>query len=258
MASKAGKTPEAKRIVEKGDIFFFYRPRVGSAEARSLDDVQRYYVVLRPARKRPRIRVLTIGRKRLPEIASHERSWGFVDLVTSSTRVLARVLGEETYETKTRGRRTLPAARPAGEGVYAFVRLDHKLFLAYELELPGRPGPVQRALNIRPRGSYALSIKNPEASTPPNLGLREDEEAEYPPQLLREFRGRRFASEDVRLLDYPGAEFVLVGAAPDPERELDVEIQAAHESPDSGDIFRTLHLAREDHPIEPLLTGSWR
>lgn len=258
MAGKTAHPPDPKKIVEIGDIFFFYRPRIDSGGAHALEDLQRFYVVLRPARKRPRIRVLTIGRKRLPEISSHERSWGFVDLVTSSTRMLARVLGEESYQTKTRGRRTLPAARPAGEGVYAFVRLGPKLFLAYELELPRRPGPVQRALNIAPRGSYAPSIKNPQASTPPGVGLREDEEADYPPQLLREFRGRRFASEDVRLLDYAGAEFVLVGAVPDPERALDVEIPVERESPDSADIFRTLHLERERQPIEPLLSGSWR
>jgi hypothetical protein len=258
MAGQADHTPDPKKILEKGDVFFFYRPRIDSAGAQAVGDLQRFYVVLRPARKRPRIRVLTIGRKRLPEIASHERSWGFVDLVTSSTRVLARLLGDERYQTKTRGTRTLPAARPAGEGVYVFARLGAKLFLAYELELPERPGPVQRALNIAPRGSYAPSIKNPEADTPPNVGLREDAEADYPPQLLREFHGRRFASEDVKLLDYAGAEFVLVGAAPDPEHDLDIALPARHESVESADIFRTLHLPRHGQPIEPLLTGSWQ
>ena len=258
MARQAGRTPDPKKIAETGDIFFFYRPRIDSAGAQGLEDVQRFYIALRPARKRPRIRLLTIGRKRLPDLSSHERSWGFVDLVTGSTRLLARVLGEESYETKTRGRRHLPAARPAGEGVYALARLGDKLFLAYERELPRRPGAVQRAINIAQRGSYALSIKNPLASTPPGVGLREDEEADYPPELLREFRGRRFASEDVRLLDYPGAEFVLIGADPEPERALAIEMPAERETADSADIFRTLHLARERQPIEPLLSGSWR
>ena len=258
MARKDDHSPDPKQIVEKGDLFFFYRPRIDSQSARDLDDLQRLYVVLRPARKRPRIRVLTIGRKRLPEIAGHERSWGFVDRVTISTRVLARLLGEERYRTKTRGERALPAARPAGEGVYEFLRLGHKLFLAYELELPQRPGPVQRVLNIAMRGSYALSIKNPRATTPADVGLREEEEADYPPQLLREFRGRRFASEDVKLLDYRGAEFVLVGAEPDPGRARDVEISSRHQSAEGAAIFDTLHLARHGQPIEPLLAGSWR
>ena len=35
-------------VLERGDIFFFYRPRVGVEQVRSLDDVQRFFVVLRP------------------------------------------------------------------------------------------------------------------------------------------------------------------------------------------------------------------
>jgi hypothetical protein len=35
-------------VQEKGEVFFFYRPKVGKEEAHSPDDVQRMYVVLRP------------------------------------------------------------------------------------------------------------------------------------------------------------------------------------------------------------------
>ncbi|CAI0442066.1 unnamed protein product [Linum tenue] len=35
-------------ILERGEIFFFYRPRVNREEAHSLDDVQRLFIVLRP------------------------------------------------------------------------------------------------------------------------------------------------------------------------------------------------------------------
>ncbi|KAH9668050.1 protein kinase domain-containing protein [Citrus sinensis] len=35
-------------IQERGEIFFFYRPKVGKEEAHSSDDVQRLYLVLRP------------------------------------------------------------------------------------------------------------------------------------------------------------------------------------------------------------------
>uniref|UniRef100_M8AIX0 Uncharacterized protein n=1 Tax=Aegilops tauschii TaxID=37682 RepID=M8AIX0_AEGTA len=35
-------------IQEKGEVFFFYRPKVDKEEAHSPDDVQRMYVVLRP------------------------------------------------------------------------------------------------------------------------------------------------------------------------------------------------------------------
>jgi hypothetical protein len=75
--------------------------------------------------------------------------------------------------------------------------------------------------------------------------------------LQGEFRGRRFATEDVRLLDYPTAEFVIVGARLDPERELGVELEAGNESPNTADIFRNLHLDRSRHPVESLLQGEW-
>ncbi|EER97581.1 hypothetical protein SORBI_3002G383500 [Sorghum bicolor] len=47
---KEAKTrPDPKvEIQEKGEIFFFYRPKVDKDEAHSPDDVQRMYIVLRP------------------------------------------------------------------------------------------------------------------------------------------------------------------------------------------------------------------
>ncbi|GJP54337.1 hypothetical protein CLOM_g13438 [Closterium sp. NIES-68] len=36
------------RVLERGDIFFFYRPKVNREEAHSVDEVQRFYMLLRP------------------------------------------------------------------------------------------------------------------------------------------------------------------------------------------------------------------
>jgi t-SNARE complex subunit (syntaxin) len=33
---------------ERGEIFFFYRPKVNMEEAHSADDVQRLYIIMRP------------------------------------------------------------------------------------------------------------------------------------------------------------------------------------------------------------------
>ena len=251
------KSDQRTEVVEHGDIYFFYRPKVDTDEAEGLEDVQRFHIVLRPHQKQL-FRLVTIGRKRLPDIGEHERTWGFVDLIAKSARDIELPLREQSYETKTRGKRTRPAARPAGEGVFAFVRAGNKLFLAYQLELPKRPGEVQQDLKIPPEGSFAISVKNPQAPTPPGVGLRKEEEAAYPKALQKEFRGRRFETEDVRLLDYPGAEFVIIGARLDPERELGIELEADQESPDTADIFRKLHIDRSRHPVEPLLQGEWR
>ncbi|KAI4979831.1 hypothetical protein ZWY2020_016584 [Hordeum vulgare] len=45
--TKTREDPKVE-IQEKGEVFFFYRPKVGKEEAHSADDVQRMYVVLRP------------------------------------------------------------------------------------------------------------------------------------------------------------------------------------------------------------------
>jgi hypothetical protein len=205
-----------------------------------------------------RFRLMVLGRKRLPEADSHERIWGFVDKVAKSGGEIEAELKEQHYRTKTRGERTLPAARPSGEGVYALLQRGRNLHLTYELELPERTGEVQHELNIPVHGAYILSIKNPQTPSPPGAGLPERDEAHYPKSLQREFRGRRFATADPHLLDYEGAEFVLVGARTDPERAYDIDIDAEHETAKTADIFKALKMSRRDHPLEPLLQGEWR
>lgn len=247
----------SEHIVEKGDIYFVYRPRVAQHEAEGLGDVQRFYMVMKPEGQ-SRFRVAVLGRKRLPEPQRHERIWGFIETVAQRGSEIESEFREQHYETKTRGERTLPAVRPAGEGVYALIQRGRNLHLSYELELPKRPGEVQEELNIEPQASYILSIKNPEKPAPPGAGLPDRQEADYPKSLEKEFRGRRFATEDPRLLDYDGAEFVLVGARTDPERAYDIDIEAEHETAQKADIFRQLKMSPREHPIEPLIKGEWR
>ena len=253
---KKRSADETEEIVEKGDIFFFYRPRVEQDEADGIEDIQRFYMVLKP--EGGPFRVAVLGRKRLPDPDRHERIWGFIDRVVKRGAEIEADLKEQHYTTKTRGERTLPAARPAGEGVYALVRRGRSLYLTYELELPERPGEVQEELNIEPQGGYILAIRNPEKAAPPQAGLPERDEAHYPKSLQREFRGRRFAGEDAHLLDYEGAEYVLIGARSDPERAYDLDIEAEHETAEKADIFRKLKLAHREHPLEPLFKGEWR
>jgi hypothetical protein len=120
MAAKETRNLDSE-IVEHGDIYFFYRPKVETEHPEGIDDVQRFHIVLRQHGK-ALFRLITIARKRLPDIGEHERTWGFVDMVADSARAIEQALRERKYQTKTRGERTLPVARPAGEGVYAVVR----------------------------------------------------------------------------------------------------------------------------------------
>jgi hypothetical protein len=246
---------ERNEVLERGDIFFLYRPRIGEDEPQSLADVQRFFVVLRPEWER-KLRLLVVGRKRLPDAPRHERHWGFVAKVTSSAAEIENELREHSYATQTRGERRDPAARPSGEGRYAVTLVGGQMHLAYVLELPDHPDEVQRAFKIAREASFALSVRNPRSPSPPAAGLGERQEADYPERQQREFRGRRFAREDVHLLDITGAEFVLVGARTDPEEAYEVDVEA--ERPDRRpEILRELHMARSRHPVEPLFEGKW-
>ncbi|MGQ9365284.1 hypothetical protein [Azospirillum sp. ST 5-10] len=249
MASRSHGAHARTEIVERGDIYFVFRPKVEQDAPDGPDDVERFYIVLKP-HGRSVFRLMVVGRKHLPEIDGHERTWGFVDRIARSSRDVAATFRAETYRTKTRGARHRPAARPAGEGMYAIARTDGDTHLVYALEQPEKPGPVQKAFNLRHDGAFALSVKNPEA------GTLHGEAAPYPKTVLRDFDGRRFA-EDPHLLDYEGAEFVLIGARGNPGSAYDIDFDAEEQQPGHADVVRALKLGRRDSPAEPLVTGNW-
>jgi len=242
--------------VEEGDIFFLYRPKVNEDDPDRPDDVQRFHLVLRP-RGGKSVRLCVVGRKHMPDVDQHERVWGFVDMVTDDERRIEEALREDRYRTETRGEQERPAARPAGEGVYAITLEDGQMQLSYALELPEDPSEVQRAFNLAPEASFALSVKNPEKGQPRNAGLSDDQKADYPERLQEQFRGRRFDREDVDLLNEEGGEFILVGARRDPEESYDLDLETEHEDEASADAVRRLRLVKSRHPVEPLFEGGW-
>src|SRR4051812_29684840 len=65
-------------VLERGDIFFFYRPDAEDHTPGGLLDVNRFHVVLRPEGK-DLLRYITVGRKKLPEDGGDGRHWAFVD-----------------------------------------------------------------------------------------------------------------------------------------------------------------------------------
>ncbi|GKF59825.1 hypothetical protein Tco_0176611, partial [Tanacetum coccineum] len=88
---------------EKGEIYFFYRPKVEKEEAHSYDDVQRMYIVLRPESGEKSIEVKQEGS---PDTSQGGQGAEFIDIKDA-------LKGEE-YETKTRGHRHKPPARALG------------------------------------------------------------------------------------------------------------------------------------------------
>lgn len=239
--------------LELGHIHFLYRPAVEEEDPSGLEDVQQFEVVLHP-RDREHFRRLIVGRKRLPDTEETGRNWGFVDLVTDDAEQLVGELAAEDYETRTRGRRHQPAARPAGEGAYALVARGRDTYLAYSLQQPEEPGEVQEALRIAPEARYVLMIKNPEAGSPPQAGLPEDRQAQFPPELAERFDGRRWVAADpIEFLDHPGAEFVLIGASED----VEVEDVPPLDEVETQELTDLLADQRDQHPVTPLVEGQW-
>lgn len=246
------------QTLEKGDIYFFYRPRVEEKSPESLSDVQRFYVVLSPGDK---YRLLVIGHKKLPkpEAGGRRKFWGFADMVRKDPKAITEELSPAEYGTKTRGERHLPGARPAGEGVYQILRHGDHTHLVFELELPEEPGPVQEELQLEEEASYIISVKNPEAGGQRAPGLSDEKKAKFPKKLRDIFRGRRFADVDPpEFLDHEGAEFVLVSASGDIDKELGIELDTEKETLDSAELFKDLKMDKGKKPVEPLLTGEWK
>jgi hypothetical protein len=139
------------------------------------------------------------------------------------------------YDTKTRGHRVQPAARPAGAGRYAIARHGAHAHLAYVLVHPEVLGSVQRDLGIEASASLVVAVKNPHWPTPPGIGagLAPEAEAFFPAPLQAAFRGRRWAALEPAHLDREGAELVLVGTREDTVSELGLRL-----APDEpGDVL---------------------
>jgi hypothetical protein len=250
--------PAESTILERGDVFFFYRPRVEADDVDDLDEVQRFLVILKPD-GRGLYRLIVIGRKRLPVTEQHERAWAFVAKVSEDPDELRAELEPAQYETKTRSTRVEPAARAAGEGRYALVAHDGHTHLAYTLELPPTSGAVQRELNIEQAASYIVSAKNPDAPAPPGRGLAQHRKAALPEELRKRFGNRRFvAVEPPDLLDHEGLELVLIGASADIAGELGIELDAERERLETADLLEQLRLQPEQLPTDPTRSGEWR
>jgi hypothetical protein len=198
------------------------------AQVEDLGDVQRFYLLLGPDGAQ-RYRRLIVGRKRLPDPASHEREWAFVVDVTDDAAELRDDMEEEP--------RTLSAAAAR------YVLADHggHSHLAYALARTAGSDRIQRLFNIRRQASYIVAVRNPDAPAPAGAGLPQHRRAQYPPELRERFGTRRFIPADPpELLDHPGAELVLIGAAEDASRELGIEFDPATKPLEHTELFETL------------------
>jgi hypothetical protein len=211
-------------VLEQGRITFFYRPRVEQQRPEELGDVQRMLMLLEPE-GRDRYRLIALGRKQLPQRGRHERFWGFVDVVLDHPQDMEAVLAAQTYGTKSRGVRHLPAARLAGEGTYALEEHDDHTHLAYSLDTITKDDPVVSELMIEESASYIVAVANPDPTAwglvdvPPlqqelfdELEVHVTIPSPFPAALQERFRGRRYAQlDEVEWLEHPGGELIFIG-----------------------------------------------
>ena len=240
-------------LLERGAIHFFYTPRVEEGDPDGVEDIQNLFVLLSPD-ERGRVRRLIIGRKQLPDEERHQRLWGFVDASSPSLSEAVQALERREYTTSTRGERTRPPARPAGEGIYALVHHVDHTHLVHRLDEPDDRGEVQSELGVDPEASYIVAAKNPDAPSPPGAGLAPSQRPDLPDELADRFGSRRWTPADPELLDVEHLELVLIGSSEDPEEELGIDLDLDDGEVDLTDI---LALLESDVPTEPVTEGDW-
>uniref|UniRef100_A0A093VTZ3 Reticulocyte-binding protein 2 like a n=3 Tax=Talaromyces marneffei PM1 TaxID=1077442 RepID=A0A093VTZ3_TALMA len=273
-------------ILEKGIVYFFFRPRVNVEDPHSISDVARSFFVLQPTPKGAKIedgpirddtancRLLILPKKRYPA-SGRERDMGFVEKAKVTLKTIREsLMTPTTYETKTYGERTRPEARPYAEGVYALIKEGRNSHLAYILTIPRQLGDVQSDFGIHGRGSFIIQSKNPEYPGPPIAQLPKG--PEYPEQVQEKFKGYRWIPTEPEFLDYPNAQFLMIGEAhghlgkageahiddqgtkEDPAQELDQLEEENEERVDSlsGDhsIFEDLGAEAKKHES---VTSEW-
>jgi hypothetical protein len=181
----------SSNILEKGFIYFFFRPRVNIEEPQSIGDVARSFFVLRPTPlgaefdegqgpvdKDASCRLMVLPKKKFPT-SPKERDMGFVEKAGKSMQELHEsFITGTTYQTSTRGERNREDAKPYAEGVYAITSTPRASHLAYILTIPAELGEVQEDFGLQRRGSWIIQSKNPQFAGPPSGQLPKN--PEYP------------------------------------------------------------------------------
>ena len=254
-------------ILEYGDIYFFYRPKVGSSDVRSIDDVRRFFMVTAPEETavysnkektdRQLYRLFVIGRKSLPEIRtsearSSERYWARVGGIFENPEDLTKELLSDEF-------RKGDLARPVGGGKYAIVRHQNHAELAYILELPKEPGKAQKEFGIEKEASYVVTVINPFKPVPEGYPSAEHS-PRYPDSVQQEFgEDENFIPlmRNLELINYQNAQVILIGAREGKDtikKDFGIDIKEEESGPE--DVLSRLKMRKEQIPVRPLIEGK--
>lgn len=230
---KARGEAQPSNILEKGIIYFFARGRVGVDDPENVQDLARSYFVLRPLPSDAKLtegaiqdlgnnRLFALPKKVWPK-SGKDKFMAFVEKAKCSIDELkSEFFSGSEYSTKTTGIRHTPEVTPIGEGVYAMTRTgggQGTTHLVYMLTIPTELGEVQRDVGIAEKGSFVLSLKNPESSGPANAQLAES--PDYPKEFMAKFSGRSWMPVEPQYLDYANAQMLLIGEDFDSSNNLE-------------------------------------
>ena len=234
------KIESGHRVLEKGQAYFFYRPKIDVDQPSGPDDVQKLYLLLSPDEAIGRLktaqksrvhhtskssengkahhRLIIVPTKSLPKKGQKynqpgARNWAFVDVASTDLSAVEKNLGEYTYSTKTLGQRTQSSARLVAEAryelIYNLVHRPHTSHFIYNLEVPVEPGPVQKAFHIEKAGQFMIQVKNPQIQTPATeqgaqrYASLKGGAAKLPKHLQSKFQGIRQKEVRYRPVDTP-------------------------------------------------------
>jgi hypothetical protein len=173
-------------ILEQGAVTFLAVPRCAAARARAPHELERLFVVLAPAGRRP-LRRISVPRHRLPDPRRSQRFYAHVDRISSE----AAALMEDV-----RARRGGLAGNLLGVGRYTLARHRGHVHLAYALARACARGELAATLGVAVAASFVLCVFR--RSLPPT----------------RRPQGRSpLAAATPERLDVIGAEVALVSGA---------------------------------------------
>ncbi|PGG99948.1 hypothetical protein GX51_06054 [Blastomyces parvus] len=243
-------------VLEKGIIYFFFRGKVGVEEPEGVGDVARSFIVLRPLPRDAKLgqgtigdnqncRLLVLPKKVLPK-SSRDRFMGFVEKAHTTAKTIRDSFLAIEKETATRGTTYTPAATPIAEGVYVIASKDRVSHLSYRLTVPSELGEVQKDIGLQNRGSFIASAKNPEYSGPETARLPQG--PDFPQKVQEEFDDLRWVPLRPEFLDFPNAQFLLIGG----KHQDPTETSKAVEKLENQNESRTSPLEDDDIIYEDL------
>ncbi|CAK7234302.1 hypothetical protein SBRCBS47491_008902 [Sporothrix bragantina] len=227
---EVGKGDDAPSVLEKGNIYFFFRARVNIDEPHSLDDVARTYIILKPRGKEGKeskgsghCRLLALPKKVLPR-TGRDRFMAFVLKADASYAELEKEFltgsepenqsngnGSGNGDAKDQNERHYPAATAFGEGVYAIIGTSRESHLAYVLSVPENLGAVQKQMGLtNKQGCFIVSAKNP-AFPMPGGAKMVGGGPNYPKEVKESFHSLRWAPMRPEHIDYANSHLLLIG-----------------------------------------------